>query len=156
MEGKGGIFGFVIVRASPPAWQNAVDLELANCRVNRFAKWVVCGASEHPHGAAILDDRAAISDEWLAKEAHRAANSDDLFHSCLQKVVTARKMAPFCQPGCNPPATCKTACDASRDTRELHGVHFLLIWNFTVEITQSSLSAFTCQRDDSGFLTGHD
>ena len=52
----------------------------------------------HPHRAAILDDRAAISDEWLAKEAHRAANSNDLFRSRLQKVVTARKMAPFSQP----------------------------------------------------------
>ena len=57
---------------------------------------------EHPHRAAILDDRGAISDEWLAKQAHRAANSDDLFGSRLQKVVTARKMAPFCQPAPQP------------------------------------------------------
>ena len=57
---------------------------------------------EHPHRATILDDRGAISDKWLAKQAHRAANSDDLFGSRLQKVVTARKMAPFCQPASQP------------------------------------------------------
>ena len=32
-------------RASPPAWQNAVDLELANCRGIRFSRRVVGGAS---------------------------------------------------------------------------------------------------------------
>ena len=34
-----------LIRAFPPAWQNAVDLELANCRGIRFAKRVVGGAS---------------------------------------------------------------------------------------------------------------
>ena len=58
--------------------------------------------AKQAHRAAILDDRGAISDEWLAKQAHRAANSDDLFGSRLQKVVTARKMASFCQPAPQP------------------------------------------------------
>ena len=100
-------------------------------------------ALEHPHRAAILDDRAVISDEWLAKEAHRAANSDDLFRSRLQKVVTARKMAPFCQPGCNPPPqpakqhamlpkirrsyTEFTFCLHEVSQLKSHGVHFLLL-----------------------------
>ena len=40
---RGHVKGWV--RASPPAWQNAVDLELANCRGIRFARRVVGRAS---------------------------------------------------------------------------------------------------------------